>query len=110
MDDVVRKAKVKRSKALDRLLLIASSIAVAAVGVTAFAVADTHHATVWVFALVAALGFLAIIGRTFGIGKFRSPSFAVFAVVWLCIHVWLFLLVLGYLGFLYYVPLLIVDL
>jgi hypothetical protein len=54
--------------------------------------------------------FLLIIAKTYGIKKLRMPAFAMFSAAWLLAHVCVFLVVLDYLGFLYYLPSLMAEL
>ncbi|MGA7646750.1 MAG: hypothetical protein WBW01_09585 [Terriglobales bacterium] len=110
MDNALGNGKRKRSKALDLLFLIGAGVVVAVVGTAAFWIADTHHATVGMLAACIAIGFFTIIGKTYGVRKLRSLPFAAFSMVWLLIHVCIFLLVMGYLGFLYYLPFLVAEL
>jgi hypothetical protein len=110
MDNVLGSSRRKRSKTLDLLLLIGAGIAVAGVGTVAFWIADDHHATVWLLAACAALAFFVIIGKSYGLGKLKSLPFAAFSAFWLLVHVCVFLLVLGYWGFLYYLPFLVAEL
>ena len=42
--------------------------------------------------------------------KFRDPVFISFFVAWTLIHVLVFLLVLAYLGFLWYLPIMVLEL
>lgn len=110
MDNVLGSRGRKRSKALDLLLLIGTAIVVAGVGTTAFWIADDHNAAVWLLAACAALAFFVIIAKSYGLGKLKSPPFAAFSAIWLLVHVCVFLLVLAYLGFLYYLPFLVAEL
>lgn len=110
MDNVLGNGKRKRSRALDLLLLIGAGVVVAAVGTAAFWIADNHHAAVGLLAACVAIGFFIIIGKTYGVGKLKSLPFAAFSMVWLLVHVCVFLLVFGYLGFLYYLPILVAEL
>jgi hypothetical protein len=95
---------------LDRLALLGASLLFIAVGGGVFLWADKHHINdAWVFAGSASLTFLGIVGWPFR-SKFRLPNFVAFFVAWLLLHVAIFLLVLGYLGFLYYVPIVVLEL
>ena len=110
MENVSGSCDRRRSKTLDLLLLMGTGIVVAGVGTVGFWIADDHNATVWVLAGCAAFAFFAIIAKSYGLGKLKSLPFAVFSAVWLLVHVCVFLLVLGYLGFLYYLPFLVAEL
>lgn len=110
MDDVVRNGKRKHRKGLDLLLLTIAGLVAAGVGTAVFWIADNHHATVGVLAAFAALGFFIIIGKTYGIRQLKSLPFAAFSMVWLLIHVCVFLIVVGNLGLLYYLPFLVAEL
>lgn len=109
MDSAVGGHK-RRGKLADLLLLISTGIAVVAIGGAAFWVADDHNATVWLLAGCAALAFLVIEAKSYGLKKLRSAPFAAFSAVWLLLHVGVFLFVLAYLGFLFYLPFLIAEL
>ena len=103
-------AKNKRNKMLDLLLLLAVGLLVAAAGTAAFWQANKHQINpAWLFATGAAVLFFVAVGWGYR-RKFRSPMFVVFFLFWLLAHVLIYLLVLGYLGFLYYVPLSILEL
>jgi len=110
MDSVAGEPVRRLNKSLDRLLLAVSGVVVAAAGFVVFWIADYQRITSWLLAGCAALGFLVIIGRTYGIRKFKSASFASFAALWLVVHVCAFLLVVDYLGLLFYLPFLFVEL
>jgi hypothetical protein len=100
----------KRSKTLDFLLLLGASLFVAAASTAAFWVADEHHISVaWLFAAGAALIFFLVVGWGYR-RKFRDPAFVSFFLVWALLHVLVYLLVLAYLGFLWYVPIMVLEL
>ncbi len=110
MGNVLSSRAQTRSKALDLLLLVGAALLVAGFGTAAFWIADTHHATVGLLAAGAAGGFLLIIAKTYGFRKLKSPPFAAFSTAWLVAHICVFLLVLGHLGFFYYLPVLVAEL
>ena len=102
--------KRKGSKALDRFFLLIAAVAVAALGVAAFWIADDYHVNpAWLFAAGTGLVFFLVVGWGYR-SKFRSLNFVMFFLAWMFVHVVVFLLVLGWLGFLYYLPFLIVEL
>ena len=109
MDNVLGNQR-KRNKVLDLLLLTGTAILVVGIGAVAFWVADAHNATVWALAACAALAFFVIISKSYGLEKLKSSSFAAFSAVWLLIHISIFLLVVDYLGFIYYLPFLVAEL
>jgi Na+-transporting NADH:ubiquinone oxidoreductase subunit NqrE len=99
-----------RSKVFDRLSLPCTAIAVAVLGVAAFWTADSYgFSPAWVFAVGSGLAFFLTVGWGYR-SKLRSPSFVTFFLAWMFVHVAVFLLVLGWQGFLYYLPLVIVEL
>jgi len=100
----------KRSKKLDFLLLLGASLFVALAGTSVFWVADEHHVNPgWLFAIGSAILFSVVVGRGYR-RKFRDPTFVSFFLAWLFLHVVIYLLVLGYLGFLYYIPIAVLEL
>ncbi|MBI3404725.1 MAG: hypothetical protein HY046_04640 [Acidobacteria bacterium] len=110
MASVVREEKSKRSKTNDSLLLLGAGLFVAVVPTAAFWLADVYHVSeVWLFALVGAAGFFVAVGWGYR-SKFRSPAVVVFLAVWMLLHVAIYLLVLSYLGFLYYLPIMVLEL
>ena len=110
MGNVPGNLRRRRSWALDLVLLLSAGVAVAGIGTAVFWIADSYHGTLWVMAACIAIGFFAIIGKSYGIGKLKSAPFAAFSAAWLLVHVCVFLVVLAYLGFLYYLPFLIAEL
>jgi len=108
MDNVIGKPSRKRGRLADRLLLLLAGIVVAGGGTVAFWIADAHHVTAGLFALVIALSFLPV-ARPYR-RKFGSPDFILFFVAWLMVHTLLSLLVLGYFGLLYYLPFVVLEL
>src|SRR6266404_7945151 len=110
MVSAVGEERKKRSKTLDFLLLLGASLFVAAAGTAAFWVADEHHVNpAWLLGAGTAVLFFAVVGWGYR-RKFRDPVFVSFFFVWLLLHVAIYLLVLGYLGFLYYIPIVVLEL
>ena len=110
MDNGAGEERKKRSKTLDFLLLIVASLCVAAVSAAAFWVADDNHINpAWLFGAGAAVIFFLVVGWGYR-RKFRDPVFVSFFLAWLLIHVAVYLLVLGYLGFPYYLPIVVLEL
>lgn len=102
--------KAKRRKLVDRLLLLCAALLVAVVGVAAFWIVDDYQLNpAWVFAAGAGLVFFLVVGWGYRT-KFRSATFVTFFLAWMCLHISVFLLVLAFLGFLYYLPLLVIEL
>lgn len=100
----------KRNKMLDFVLLLSASVFVAAAVATAFWVADVYHVNPgWLCAAGAAVLFFVAVGWGYR-RKFRNPEFVSFFLAWLVLHVALYLLVLGYLGFIYYIPIVVLEL
>jgi hypothetical protein len=94
----------KRSKALDFFLLLVASLCAAAAIPAAFFAAKKHHINPeWMFGAFAAVLFFPVVGWGYR-SKFRSAAFLAFFLSWTLVHTTVFVLVLDYLGFLYYPP------
>ncbi len=110
MVSAIGEERKKLSKKLDFLLLLGASLFVTLAGTAAFWVADEHHVNPgWLFAVGSAILFFVVVGRGYR-RKFRDPAFVSFFLAWLFLHVVIYLLVLGYLGFLYYIPIGVLEL
>ena|SRR5438128_9697608 len=95
---------------IDRLASLGAALLLIAVGGGAFLLADKHHVSeAWVFGAWAAAFFFVIVGWGYR-RKFRDPAFISFFVAWTLLHVLVYLLVLAYLGFLWYVPIMVLEL
>jgi|GEM_PF-3167333 len=111
MDNVPGSEVKKRGKVVDMLLLLGTALLVGGLSTGAALVSEAYHVSpAWLLAFWAGVGFLMIIGKTYGVRKLKSARFAAFSAAWLVIHVCVFLFVLGYLGFLYYLPFLVAEL
>lgn len=92
------------------LLLFISALLVAAAVTASFWIADEYHIqAAWVFVAQGALVFFAVVGWGYR-NKFGSPQFLMFFIAWLFVHVTIYILVLGYLGFLFYIPIVVLEL
>lgn len=102
--------KKKRSRSRDVLLLIASSLVVAVIGVGLFWTVDVLQVSpAWVFGSLSAITLFLVVG--WGYRKlFCSPAFIAFFAAWTLIHVAILLVVLAYLGFPYYIPIVVLEL
>ena len=101
----------KRSKVVDVLLLIGTGLLVAGLSTGAALISEASHVSpAWLLSFWAGVGFLGVIGKTYGLRKVRSSRFAAFSSAWLVIHVFLFFFVGGHFGFLYYFPVLVAEL
>ena len=110
MADALGEERKKRSKMLDFILLLSASLLVAAASTAAFWVADEHHISpAWLFGAGAAVIFFLVVGWGYR-RKFQDTVFVSFFLAWLLVHVAVYLLVLGYLGFLYYIPIVVLEL
>ena len=110
MGNVVGEGTKKRNKVLDFFLLLGAGLFVAVVITAAFWVADERHVSpAWLFGAGAAVIFFAAVGWGYR-RKFRDPAFASFFVAWTLLHVLVYLLVLAYLGFLWYIPIAVLEL
>ena len=105
------RSKATRGKRLiDRLALLGSALFLIAVGGGGFLLAEVYHLSEgWVFGAWAAAFFFVIVGWGYR-RKFRDPAFVSFFLAWTLLHVLVYLLVLAYLGFLYYVPIMVLEL
>ncbi len=93
------------------MLLLGAALVVAVLTTGAGLVSEAYHISpAWLLSFWAAVGFLGMVTKTYGLHKLRSPHFAGFSAAWLVMHICVFLLVLAYLGFLYYLPLLAAEL
>jgi len=103
--------KATRGKRLlDRLALLGCALLVIAVGGSAFLLADKYHMSeAWVFGAWAAVFFFLIVGWGYR-RKFRDPAFVSFFAAWTLVHALIYILVLAYLGFLWYVPIAVLEL
>jgi hypothetical protein len=94
----------------DWLALLLCALLLIAVGGSAFLLADKYDINeAWVFGAWAAVFFFIIVGWGYR-SKFRNTTFVSFFLAWMLVHVLIYLLVLGYLGFLYYVPIVVLEL
>jgi multisubunit Na+/H+ antiporter MnhB subunit len=110
MDSATGEEKKRRSKALDLFLLVGAGLIVAAACTAAFWIADEHHVSpAWLFAAGAAVVFFLVVGWGYR-RKFRDPAFVSFLLAWMLVHLLVFLLVLAYLGFLWYLPIMVLEL
>jgi hypothetical protein len=99
-----------RCKSLDLLLLILWSLIVAIVGVGLFWVADYMRLSpAWMLGAGSAVILFLAVGWGYR-SLFRSQAFIAFFTAWTLVHIAIFLGVLAYLGFLYYLPIVIVEL
>jgi len=103
-------APTRRKRLVDRLTLLGAALLLIAVGGSAFLLADKYHVSkAWVFGAWAAVFFFVIVGWGYR-RKFRDPAFVSFFVAWTLVHVFLYLLVLEYLGFPWYIPIAVLEL
>ena len=101
---------IRGNKLIDRLALLGAAVLLITVGGGAFLLADKYHVSeAWVFAAWAAAFFFVIVGWGYR-RKFRDPIFVSFFLAWMMLHVVVYVAVLGYLGFLYYVPIVVLEL
>ena len=106
MASVIGEEKKGRLKIADWRLLLG----IIAAGGVAFWFADDHGIDrAWIYGAGAAAIFFVAVGRGYR-SLFRSPEFVIFFTIWTVVHVIVFLLVLAYLGFLYYVPIMLLEL
>ena len=100
----------KGKRRIDRLALLGAALLLIVVGSGAFLLAQKYNVgEAWVFGAWAALFFFLIAGWGYR-SKFRNPAFVSFFLAWTLVHVLVYLLVLAYLGFLWYLPIVVLEL
>jgi len=100
----------RRKRLIDRVALLGAALLLIALGGGAFLWADKHNVNgAWVFGGWAAAFFFAIVGWGYR-RRFRDPAFVAFFLAWMLVHVALYLLVLGYLGLPFYIPIAVLEL
>jgi hypothetical protein len=110
MPNALGKRKARRNRLVDLVLLVGTALLVAVFGLGVFWLADNFRlGTGSAFAVLVGPLFLVIVGRGYR-SKLRDPGFIAFLLAWLIIHVAVFLLVLKYLGLLYYAPVVFLEL
>jgi hypothetical protein len=110
MDNADGEEKKKHRKGLNIFLLLTTGVILAAVSTAAFWIADERHVRPeWLFAAGVAIIFFLVVGWGYR-RQFRNPVFVSFFLAWTLGHVTLFLLVQAYLGFLWYLPVLVLEL
>jgi hypothetical protein len=101
MANALGRRKAERNRLVELVLLFVIGVPVS---VLLFWVAEELRlGTDSAFGAGMGLVFLWAVGRGYR-SKFRDPTFISFFLAWLAIHITIFLLVLRYLGFLYYIP------
>ena len=102
--------KARSLKLLDGFFLLAASLFLVAAIPAAFGVGDKFYLSpAWVFGTGAAVLFFVVVGWPYR-SKLQSAAFASFFLTWMALHVVVYLFILGYLGFLYYIPAVLVEL
>jgi hypothetical protein len=102
--------KTQQSRVRDFLLLVLAGAGLAAAIFTAFLLADKLHvSSQWVLGLGSAVFFFFLVGRGYR-SKLRSPTFVGFFYSGPSRTLQLFLLVVNYLGILYYMPCAFIEL
>jgi hypothetical protein len=106
MANALGKRKAERNRLVELVLLFVIGVPVS---VLLFWVADELRlGTYSAFGAFVGLVFLWAVGRGYR-SKFGDPAFIAFFIAWLAVHVTVFLLVLKYLGFLYYYPVVLLE-
>jgi hypothetical protein len=110
MENASGEERKKTGNALDQFLLLSASLFVV-VGLTAaFWIADKYHLShAWIYAIGSGAIFVAAVGWGYR-RYFRSWRFSAFFIAWMLLHAAISFLVSIYLGFVYYVPIVIVEL
>src|SRR5208282_440781 len=95
--------KKTRSRLLDIFALLGASLLVVMLGIGSYFLADRYHMNgIWVMLAWISSGFFAGIGWDYR-SEFRSASFCAFFLAWIVLHSLIFVLVLGFLSWIYYV-------
>ena len=103
-------SKPRGKRLIDRLALLGAALLMIGLGGSAFLLAQKYHVSeAWVFGAWAAVFFFVIVGWGYR-RKFRDPAFVSFFLAWMLLHVLVYLLALAYLGFLWYVPIVVLEL
>jgi hypothetical protein len=98
-----------RGRVLDTLYLVGVALLVCAVGVGAFAVADLYHINLlWVCVSLISVGFVAFAREEYR-KQFRSRRFVAFVCGWVVINVGVFIFFLGFFGWLWLIPALLIE-
>jgi hypothetical protein len=88
---------------LDGLGLLGSSLLVVILGIGSFFLADRYHVDlIWPILGWISLGFFAALGWDYR-REFRTAAFTSFFLSWVLLHSLVFVLVLGYLSWIYYI-------
>jgi hypothetical protein len=99
-----------KTKIPDSGKLVLAAIGVIVVLLSLFAFADLLHLNPkWISMLATTVAFFAAIGWDYR-KQFRSPSFVLFFVAWVSIHLVIFVTVLGSMGWVYWFAALFVEL
>lgn len=107
MENAPGKQKAERNRLVELVLLVVVGLPVSFL---LFWLADELAlGPDWAFGVGMGLVFLWVVGRGYR-SKLRDPAFIAFFTAWLVIHIAVFLLVLRRLGFLYYIPLVPLEL
>ena len=80
MDNVIGKGVKKRGKVVDMLLLLGTALLVAALSTGAALISEAYNISPqWLLSFWAGVGFLGVIGKTYGVRKLKSLRFAAFS-------------------------------
>jgi hypothetical protein len=98
-----------RNRILDMLYLVGAALLVYALGGAAFLVADIYHVNpLWVIVSLISVGFVAGASEDYR-KEFRSPRFVAFICGWVVINLVVFIVFLSFLGWLWLMPVLLVE-
>jgi hypothetical protein len=93
----------RRKEFLDLLMVLGTALVVIALGGGALLLADRYHINfVWIFFVCLCLGFFAQVGWNYR-REFRSIRFVLFFCCWLLIHLLVFVFCVAFLGWVYWV-------
>ena len=98
-----------RSRILDLFFLVSSALLLCIVGVGAFIFAELHHINpLWIFLTLLSINFFAFAAEEYR-DKLRSASFIAFVCGWIFINLIVVVVVWGSFGFLYLIPVLLLE-
>jgi 4-amino-4-deoxy-L-arabinose transferase-like glycosyltransferase len=96
-------------RVLDLFYLVGAALLVCILGGGAFIVTEVHHISpLWVFLSFISIGFFAGAREEYR-KEFRSVRFIFFVCSWLVVNMAVFVVVLGYFGWLYLIPALLLE-
>jgi hypothetical protein len=104
-----REPRIFSKRLLDLCRLIGAALIVCVLGVGAFAITDAYNINpMWVLLSFISVGFFAMAREDYR-KEFRSVRFLLFVCGWAVINMAVIVIVLGFLGWLYLIPILFLE-